>query len=488
MNNEQLAKDAITAFNENDREKAVKLIHELVNQNAQIGDNWHAIANISSIYGEVNLLRQAADKFVELNPNDPMRQLTRAGMLADLGQLDEALTVLKPLLKANPKDPALNHFYATILAQKGNNETAIKHLRKTLEAWPAAGQTWLMLSSLKKFTKKDKDLQQMESLRTQANSTTPANNAAFLYSLAKALCDVDELDRAFAYYSRAAQITAQENPFNGGAEAGFVGSLIENYDAKAIASFKASTNKSDRPIFIMGTPRSGSTLVEQILASHSQVDDGSELNLFRIASLDIGGHSLDVAKEFYKKAGNKGSAWDKIANNYLHLLDERFGEQPKVGGRIIDKTLNNSRFLGLIRMALPNAPIIWMKRNPADAALSCYRTFFNRGLGWTWSFADIAQYFMLEDALYNHWTKIYPDAILTVPYEQLVSDPKAWIPKILDHCGLEHEQQVYDFHKTKRAVLTSSVGQVRKPINTNAVGSADKFAKYMQDFHATYKS
>jgi hypothetical protein len=141
---------------------------------------------------------------------------------------------------------------------------------------------------------------------------------------------------------------------------------------------------------------------------------------------------------------------------------------------------------GLIHHTMPNAPLIWMRREPADSALSCFRTRFAQGLDWTWSLTDIAQRFREEDELHKHWSSVLGDKLLTVQYEGLVADPDAWIPRILAHCGLTDEPGVRNFHESSRPVFTASVAQVREPISTSAVAKWKRYEKHLKPFLDAY--
>ena len=143
--------------------------------------------------------------------------------------------------------------------------------------------------------------------------------------------------------------------------------------------------------------------------------------------------------------------------------------------------------MGLLLHSLPDAKIVWLRRNAEDAAISCFRTFFTEPIPWSWSLADIGAYFRIEDRLHAHWSSLFPDRILTVPYEELVGDPEAWIRRILAHVGLEEEPGVFQPHQTKRSVMTASVQQVRAPISTRRVGAAEAYERYMSAFRAAYR-
>jgi len=163
-------------------------------------------------------------------------------------------------------------------------------------------------------------------------------------------------------------------------------------------------------------------------------------------------------------------------------LDERFGK----AGRVVDKTLNHSRFLGLIAQVLPNARFIWLRRHPAGIAWSCFRTRFAKGVDWTRSLTDIARHFKGEDRLHAHWSAVLGDRLLTVPYEDLVSDPDTWMRRIIEHAGLDWEDGVRDFHKTDRAVTTASFAQVRKPMYSSSKEAWRRYETHLKPFFDEY--
>jgi hypothetical protein len=246
-------------------------------------------------------------------------------------------------------------------------------------------------------------------------------------------------------------------------------------------SLPKSTVDSDRPIFVLGLPRSGTTLVEQILVSHSKVVDGAEANLFRPASMAIKGYTPDEVRASFDRS-DASTLPTRIAKAYLHLVDERFGKI----GRVVDKTLNQTRYLGLIHHVLPKAKLIWLRRDPAGIAWSCYRTRFAKGVDWTRSLTDIAAYFRGEDRLHAHWSALLGDSLLTVPYEALVDDPDTWMRRIIEHVGLEWEEGVRDFHKTERAVTTASFAQVRKPMYASSKAAWKRYETQLKPFFDAY--
>ncbi|MBL4630347.1 MAG: sulfotransferase [Paraglaciecola sp.] len=236
------------------------------------------------------------------------------------------------------------------------------------------------------------------------------------------------------------------------------------------------------PIFVLGWPRSGTTVIERIISSHSQVMAGGEVDFMQKSTMEMKGMSVQHGKTFENSFAQPHLAWEHLATLYLHLVEQRFGEV----GTIVDKTLANSRYLGLISRIFPKSAKIWIRRDPMDAALSCFRTCFSGSMHWSWSFESIAQHFAHEDLLFEHWCNMFGDEILVVPYEEFVCSPKKWSQKVLAHCHLSDENTLSHFHLNKQETMTSSVAQVRKPVYQDSVGLSEKYSSLMQSFVDNY--
>jgi tetratricopeptide (TPR) repeat protein len=472
---------ALKAFEAGDRDGAAALLTKLDADNPPLGDSWGAVCRLADTLGEYNLGLSAIRRHVAAAPRDVDRRLEYGAFLARNERIEAALETTRAFLPHAAPDARLMLLIGACRAQLGQAELAIEELRQCLALKPSAAEAaaaWLAISDLKTFAPDDADVTTMEALRDR---TTPNTPSPLLYALAKAYDDQGDVDGAFAAYAQGAEKVRLQRPFSADAYRAFVDAVIKGFTPEVLAGLPASGLDTDRPIFVLGLPRSGTTLVEQILVSHSSVMNGGELGMFHTATMALDGYSPAEVERFASRP-DAGEAFAALGRAYLHLLDERFGP----AGRVVDKTLNHTRMLGLIRHIFPNARFIWLRRDPADTALSCFRSHFAQGVPWSWSLSDIGRHFADEDRLYDHWTRLFPDAILTVPYEDLVAEPDVWIERILGHCGLPFEPQVRHFNLTQRAVTTTSGAQVRQPIYKRAVGGWKRYAEHMAPFFEAY--
>ena len=471
-------KALVAALHANTRRDVNRIALKLVEANPAIGSRWKTLSTLMQTNGENRAAATAMERYVAHAQGDPQAKFEYAALLAQTGRLQDAWTIMQSV-PANIPDPAGHAFVlGSMSVNIGDIAQAQEHLLRALEVNPALGQAMLSLAVSEKMTPDSKIGNRIIDSAPLFQAAPDLERGHYHYALGKVHFDRHEADPSFTAFSTGAAIVRKSRPFDPAEDQREADLCRAEFSVDAIADVACSVAvDTSRPIFVTGLPRSGTTLVEQILVSHSSVSGGEELGRMSLIQRDAGGPNSAALKHQLKTLSAT-----ELANEYLQLSSERFGDT----SRFVDKSLGTSRQIGFITSLLPQAPIIWLRRDPLDCAWSAFRTYFMRGLDWSWNLEDIARHFKLEDDLFSHWTQLLGDKILVVNYEELVSNPEPGIRRILAHCGLDEEPAVFAPHKTRRAVTTASVMQVRQPINTGAIDAAGPYRKHLQPFIDAY--
>jgi tetratricopeptide (TPR) repeat protein len=396
---------------------------------------------------------------LKLKPNYMDARIYLGITLLSLGRLREARARFEKVLKAAPRHADTIFLMGHIARLEGRFEEAEARFNRVLEINPKMPAAWAALAGTRKMTSADAGWLAGAGA-IAASGISPAEEADLRFAIGKYCDDVNDFEQAFENYKRANQLLkTTADPYDRGARARFVDDMIRVYTREAISQVKGGgASTSMKPVFVVGMPRSGTSLMEQIIASHPSAKGAGELEFWNQVA-------RDRAAEI--KAGPLGeSTRHELAEAYLRVLESKGGEAL----RIVDKLPGNSDYLGVIHSVFPNARIIYMRRDPIDTCLSCYFQHFSVALGFTMDLSDLAHYFREHERLMAHWRAVLPPgSILEVPYEELVGDQAAWTRKILDFLGLEWDERCLDFHKTKRQVVTASTWQVRQKIYKTSV-------------------
>lgn len=474
-----LAERLQRALMASDRAAIVECIEGLVAQRAPMGGQWSQLARIAAEHGELTLSRRAMDLFVEASNGSPAARYQQAGLLAQAGALREAHEVLRALPEDVP-DPGINAYSrgAAALAL-GDLGHAREMLVRATRLRPDLGQLWLPLGTLVNFADEPELAERILAAGQNMRQAPVPVRAPYCYALGKAYDDLGEHALAFAAFAEGGRLKKSERAYDRARDRTDAADAVRGYDEDSIAEIAARQREpTDRPIFVTGLPRSGTSLVQQVLTSHSAVSDGGEINRLTPLAREIGGTS-HAALARHVAAHGTGTA----ARLFRHWLDERF----PAPGRVVDKSMETSRFLGLAAALLPEAPLVWLRRDPLDCAWSCYRTHFLAGVFWSYDLEDIAFHFRLEDQLLAQWQDILGDRLLVLEYDSLIDNPGAAIGRILDHCGLAPEPQAFAPHENRGPVMTSSATQVREPINRKGIGSARPYHAFLEPFRNAYR-
>ncbi|HEY1124080.1 MAG TPA: sulfotransferase [Sphingobium sp.] len=467
------------ALERSDRVAVCNIISQLVALRAPMGDQWQQLAQMAAGYGEHRLALQAIDLFVAYWNGRPSAQFKKVEFLTLLNSWQEADELLRTIPENIP-DPAANIYrQGTAALNLGRIDEARGHLERLTRMRPQMGFAWFSLSMAVDFAQHPELAERLIEGAASMERSAPEQRGPYFYALGKAHADRGDHALAFDAFANGARVAKSMIHYDLGADRATAARAIDGYTADGIAAIaRQQRGPTARTIFVTGLPRSGTTLVEQILTSHSAVSDGGETARLYLLADEVGGTDWAALARHVETRGATSPA--RLWNHWL-------AELYPAPGRIVDKTLEASRFLGLAAALLPEAPLIWMTRDPLDCAWSCFRTSFaGAAMPWSYDLKDIAAHFRIEDQLLARWREILGDRLLVLPYEGLTTDPGKWIPRMLAHCGLAQEPQVFTPHENKRPVMTASMVQVRQPIHRGAIGAAEPYRTFLEPFINAY--
>jgi hypothetical protein len=467
------------ALQRNDRAKVNGIVAQLIAQRAPMGDQWQQLALIAAGYGEHRMASEAIDMFVDHWGGRPSAQFKKVSVLSLLNKWDEAHALLQTIPEGVPDTASHIYRRGTAALNLGNIQEARGHFERLTRMRPQSGFTWLSLSMAVDFSQEPELAERLAAGARSMDGSAPLERGPYFYAMGKAYADRGQHAAAFDAFANGARAMKTMIDYKRDEDRVNAERAIDGYTADRVAAIASQQREpTGRTIFVTGLPRSGTTLVEQILTSHSAITDGGETNRLMLLSNEVGGTSWSALAGYAEAPGVAPAA-----RLWAHWQHELF----PAPGRVIDKTLNTSRFLGLAASLLPEAPLIWMTRDPLDCAWSCYRTSFSgSAIPWSYDLQDIAAHFRLEDQLLARWRLILGERLLVLPYEALVTDPEPWIRRILEHCGLAEESQVFAPHENKRPVATASMVQVRRPINRVGIGAAEPYREFLKPFIEAY--
>ena len=434
----------------------------------------------------VNVLnkRQKFDKALEQAallrvkaPDSPPIEMLYANQNLVVGNFDEALTIYRERAQKVPNNPSIHLTLGHALKTTGSQAEAIEAYTRAYRIKPDFGDAYWSLANLKTYRFDATQIAAMREMEA-ASSTQLADRYHLCFALGKALEDQGDYADAFAYYERGNRLKRDEVGYDWRRISKEIEAQIAHCTTDVFAHAQGGGCAAKDPIFILGLPRAGSTLLEQILASHSQVEGTMELpNILALA------HKLDGRRRIDEEArypANLGELSHDELNEFgdAYIRDTMI-HRKKGRPYFIDKMPNNFRHIGLIHMILPNAKIIDARRGAMGCCFSGFKQLFAEGQEFTYGLEEIGHYYKDYVALMAHFDAVLPGKILRVQYEDVVSDLETQVRRLLDFCGLAFEQSCIDFHQTERAVRTASSEQVRQPIFKSGVDQWEHFSAYL---------
>ncbi len=421
-------------------------------------------------WNDLGLARQEQDKtdaaieafrrVIQLEPHRPTGYVSVGTIYAMCSKHDEALEMFEKALEKDARNFGALSGMGHVLKTVGKQEEAIARYRECVAQNPDHGETWWSMANLKTFRFEDEDIDNMLK-RAARESLIEEQRANFYFALGKAFEDKQDYDRAFEQYALGNANRRQREKYDPVQTVDLHDRFIETFSKEFLAERLGSGCQSNAPILIVGLPRSGSTLIEQILASHPDVEGTHELpDLGRVA------RAVGVQREDRKAYPQvvpllSGDELLAVGEDYLQRT-KRHRETDKP--RFTDKLPNNFVHVGLLSLILPNAKIINAKRHPLDSCLGSFKQLFARGQPFTYDQFELAEFYAEYQRLMDHWHEVLPGKVLDVQYEDVVDDLETQVRRILEYCDLPWNDACLRFYENDRAVKTASSEQVRKPI------------------------
>jgi len=397
-------------------------------------------------------------KLLAVEPRNPVFRALEGNALVGLGRNDEALEKFFALREETPSNPTLHLAIAHALKTVGRQTEAIESYRRAAEVRPSFGDAYWSLANLKTYRFPDEEIAAMR--RAESDPSTPVVDRYHLdFALGKALEDRGEYQQSFHFYSQGNALKKAETRYDRASFERNARRQTEVCTRQFFTTHEGWGCPAPDPIFIVGLPRAGSTLLEQILASHSAVEGTKEL--------------AEIPRLVHVLSGRESTEYPDVLATLTPGQCRQFGEQfiaetriYRTSGRpfFIDKMPNNFRHVGLIHLILPNAKIIDARREPMACCFSNFKQLFANGQEFTYSLEDIGHYYRTYVELMQHWDEALPGKVLRMQHEVVVDDLEGSVRRLLEFCGLPFEAACLEFWKTERHVRTASSEQVRRPI------------------------
>jgi len=446
-----------------------------------------ARANLATVLHRQNKTAEALtelDRLTREEPDNPGHANLRAAVLGRVGEFGAAIALYEEVLAQAPNQPKIWMSYGHALKTVGRTEDAIAAYRRATALRPAFGEAWWSIANLKTVKLGEDDVAAMGQGLVDP-SATQDDRFHLRFALGKAMEDLGRPEAAFDHYAEGNALRRAMLPYEAADTTQAVDAAIARFDAGFFAAHGGQGCPASDPIFILGLPRAGSTLIEQILSSHSQVEGTMELP-------DIPALVAELSREgaYPQQLDGFGvSRWLHLGEQYL---ERTRGQRREGKPHFIDKLPNNWLYTGFIHLILPNARIIDARRHPLDCGYSNFRQHFARGQAFAYDLNDIGRYYADYVRLMAHYDAVLPGRVHRVIHERLLADPEAETRALLDALGLPFEEACLRFHENARAVRTASSEQVRRPINRDGEGQwrpvADRLGPLRQGLGAVLET
>ena len=443
-------------------------------------DNTNAHFDYVNVLHKRQKFGEALEQAKELRrkaPGKPQFDLLYANQSLAVGEFDEAVGIYRTQLGEMPNNPTLHLSIGHALKTVGKQAEAIDAYRGAYRVAPDFGDAYWSLANLKTYRFEEAEIERMRE-HEAASATKLVDRYHLCFALGKALEDRGQYAESFNYYERGNRLKRDELKYDWRRISEEIDLQVEHVCSALLDSKRGSGSSARDPIFIVGLPRAGSTLIEQILASHSQIEGTMELpNILALA------HKIDGRRRVGDEARYPGNLHE-LSNDELTGFGDAYVRDTMIHRKegapfFIDKMPNNFRHIGLIHMILPNAKIIDARRGAMSCCFSGFKQLFAEGQEFTYGLEEMGHYYRDYVRLMDHWDSVIPGKILRVDYQDVVTDLEPQVRRLLDFIGVPFEQGCLDFHTNERAVRTASSEQVRQPIFRSGLDQWENFAPYL---------
>lgn len=428
-------------------------------------------ANALARLGRLEHAEAAYDKVIQVNPRQPLAHVQKGLLLKEQGRFGEAIVNFDAALALDANDVNAIKCKARVLYTLGRVAQARALMEKAITLRPSDPHALFELSEMKRFAAGDPEIAVMENLLPKVETGRLEDLIDLNFALAKAYDDIGRHKDSFRHLARANALKRGQIDYDEAALIANFQRITEVFTPELMRSKAGHGDPSDRPVFIVGMPRSGTTLVEQILASHPDVHGAGEVHHLRETMKQVAGSPAypDLVTDL------SPAQLTEIGATYLAAVG---AAAPHTAARITDKLPSNFALAGLIRLTLPHARIIHVRRDPVDTCFSCFATNFGVSQQFTYDLGELGRFYRAYDRVMAHWRRLLPgDAMIEVQYEELVADLETQARRLIDFCGLPWDVACLAFHTSGRPVYTASAAQVREPIYTRSVGRWRAYAE-----------
>jgi tetratricopeptide (TPR) repeat protein len=454
--------------------KAVSVFEQVLRLDSGRYDAAVELATQYSIARRNGDVRAILEEYQDHLGNSPRYLDMAATTYTEIGMPEKAWPLYQ---KAVELQPEINLFQANLAAcavYVGEIERARDVYQQLLEKNPTHQHNHYRLARLQ-HAKDRHHIEQMEQILRETKQT-PDRNVFLYYALGKEYEDLEEWDEAFEYYKRGGDAVSSVANYSVDSDIAIVDAVIETCDEEWLQQGRMEWEGDKTPLFVVGLPRTGTTLTERIIASHSKVRSVDETPFLQMTIRHESGvaSTEKMTPDMLRAAARKNI--EDVANGYVDALRYRLGDEPL----FVDKLPFNVLYLGFVAKAWPDTPIIMLRRNPMDSCFSMYKQVFTWAYKYSYNLDDLARYYVAHERLCNHWRTLLGDQLVEVRYEELVSDQENQTRRLLDRLGLEFEDACLHFDRNKQATTTASSVQVRQGVHTGSINKWKRFSKHLE--------